>query len=97
MKIKLNFTAFTLKALLIITCITIAFTSFTKCYAQSIVGKWKGVSIKNFYTPEYAKMMGKKLVEEKTAKETGESWSEFKSDHTFTLSLSAPIAQKLIL
>ncbi len=52
MKIKSMFTAFTLKALLIITCITIAFTSFTKCDAQSIVGKWKVKSIKMFFNAE---------------------------------------------
>ena len=83
-------TSLTLKILFVLTCITIGFTSFTKCYAQSVVGKWKGVSMKSFYTPEYAKMTGKKSVEEKTAKETGESWGEYKLDHTFTMSFSAP-------
>ena len=39
---------FTLRALLIITCITIGFASFTKCNAQSITGKWKVVSVKLF-------------------------------------------------
>lgn len=48
MNIKSMFTAFTLKALLIISCITVGFTSFTKCDAQSIVGKWKVTSVKLF-------------------------------------------------
>ena len=42
------FTAFTLKAFLVIICITIGFVSFTKCNAQSITGKWKVVSVKLF-------------------------------------------------
>ena len=79
-----------LKVLFVFTFITIGFASFTTCTAQSIVGKWKGVSLKSFYTPEYAKMTGKKIVEEKTAKEAGESWGEYKSDHTFIMSFSAP-------
>jgi hypothetical protein len=89
MKIKSMFTAFTLKALLTITCITIGFASFTKCDAQSIIGKWKGVSAKFFYSPEYAKQIGKSM-EEKTTKEAGDSWGEYKADHTFTMSFSAP-------
>ena len=48
MKIKSMFTAFTLKALLIFSCITVTFSSFTKCDAQSILGKWKVVSVKMF-------------------------------------------------
>ena len=52
MKIKLMFTAFALKALLIISCITFGFTfdftCFSKCDAQSIVGKWKVTSVKLF-------------------------------------------------
>jgi hypothetical protein len=48
MKIKSMFTAFTLKALLIISCITVCFSGFTKCDAQSIVGKSKVVSVKMF-------------------------------------------------
>lgn len=48
MKIKSMFTAFTLKALLVITCIMVGFAGFTKCDAQSIAGKWKVVSVKIF-------------------------------------------------
>jgi len=83
-----RFTAFILKALLIITCITVGFANFTTCDAQSVVGKWKGVSVKNFYSAEYAKVIGKP-VEEKSAKETGNSDIEYKSDHTFIMTFSA--------
>jgi Lipocalin-like domain len=48
MKIKSMFTAFTSKAVLVITCITIGLSGFTKCDAQSIAGKWKVVSVKLF-------------------------------------------------
>ena len=70
MKIKSMFTAFTLKAFIAITLITIGFAGFTKCDAQSIVGKWNGVSVKNYFSDDYAKIMGKPM-EEKTVKEAG--------------------------
>jgi len=89
MKINSVFPAFTLKVLLITTYITIGFTGFTKCNAQSIVGKWKGVSVKNFYSEQGAKLMGKS-IEEKTSKEAGNSDIEYKSDHTFILNFTAP-------
>ena len=89
MKIKSMFTGFTLKALLFISCITVGFTSFTKCDAQAIVGKWKGVSVKNYFSAEGVKMMGKPM-EEKTSKESGNSNIEYKADHTFIMNLSAP-------
>jgi hypothetical protein len=88
MKIKSMFTAFTLKAL-VITVITIGFAGFAKCDAQSIVGKWSGVSVKNYFSAEYAKVVGKSM-EEKTAKEAGNSAIEYKSDHTFIMTFSAP-------
>lgn len=71
------------------TCITIGFSSFTFCHAQSIVGKWKGVSVKNYFGDSYAKQTGK-LMEEKTSKEVGNSDIEYKADHTFIMSFSAP-------
>ena len=77
-----------LKALLVIACITVGFAGFTHCDAQSIVGKWEGVSVKNYYSAEYAKEMGKPMIE-KSAKETGNSAIEYKSDHTFILAFSA--------
>jgi len=88
MKIKSMFTAFTLKALIVITFITVGFASFSKCVAQSIVGKWNGVSVKNYFSVEYAKVTGKSM-EEKTVKEAGNSAIEYKSDHTFIIAFSA--------
>ena len=87
MKSKSMFTTFALKALFVIIFITVAIAGFTKCDAQSIVGKWNGVSVKNYFGAEYAKMMGKPM-EEKTAKETGNSTVEYKSDHTFIMTFS---------
>lgn len=89
MKLKLNFTAFTVKVIFIITCITVGFSGITRCNAQSIVGKWKGISVKNYFSPEGAKMMGKSM-EEKTSKEAGNSNIEYKADHTFIMTFSAP-------
>ena len=88
MKVKSVFTNFTLKALFVITCVTIGFAGFTKIDAQSIVGKWIGVSVKNYYGDEYAKKVGKPM-DEKSAKETGNSAIEYKSDHTFIMTFSA--------
>src|SRR5664279_4753688 len=80
---------FILKALLIISGITFGFASFNKCDAQSIVGKWNGVSVKNYFSAEYAKVTGKSM-EEKTMKEAGKSAIEYKPDHTFVMTFSAP-------
>ena len=88
MKTKSTFKTFILKALLIVTCITIVFAGFTKCDAQSIVGKWNGVSVKNYYSAEYAKEVGKPM-EEKSAQEIGNSTIEYKTDHTFIITFSA--------
>ena len=88
MKIKLNSTAFILKTIFIITCATVGFAGITQCTAQSIVGKWKAVSVKYFYSEHGAKMMGKSM-EEKSAKETGNLDIEYKAGHTFISSYSA--------
>jgi Lipocalin-like domain len=84
MKIKSLFTAFIVKPLLVITCITLAFAGFTKCDAQSIVGKWKEISVKQFYTPEYAKKIGKTVIEGQAPANSTYQW-EFKSDHTYII------------
>jgi hypothetical protein len=89
MKSKSTFAFFSLKTVFLIICITIGFASFTKCDAQSIVGKWKGISVKNYYSAEFAKQTGKSM-EEKTSKETGNSDIEYKADHTFIMNFSAP-------
>ena len=88
MKIKSIFSAFSIKVFLLIICITTGFAAFTKCDAQSIVGKWNGVSVKNYFSAEYAKVAGKSM-EEKTVKEAGNSAIEYKSDHTFIITFSA--------
>jgi hypothetical protein len=77
------------KTLLIITYITIGFTGFTKCDAQAIVGKWKGVSVKNYYSAEYTEQTGKSM-EEKFAKDAGNSEINYIADHTFIMTFSAP-------
>ena len=88
-KINSIFTAFTFKALLIISFVTFGITGFTKCDAQPIVGKWNGISVKNYYSAEFTKTTGKSM-EEKTAKELGNSTVEYKSDHTFIMNFSGP-------
>ena len=89
MKIKSMFTALSLKTLLVIICIIVGFAGYTKCDAQSIVGKWNGVSVKNYFSAEYAKVAGKSM-EEKTMKEAGNSAIEYRPDHTFIMTFSAP-------
>lgn len=89
MKIKSMSESLSLKTFIAFACMTVAFAAFTKCYAQSIVGKWNGVSVKNFYSKDYAKVTGK-TMEEKTVKEAGNSAIEYKSDHTFIMTFSAP-------
>jgi hypothetical protein len=84
-----TFRAFLLRFLLMITCITVGLSAITKCEAQSIVGKWKGVSVINYYGAEYAKQIGKSM-EEKSAQEIGNSEMAFISDHSFVVTFSAP-------
>lgn len=86
MKIQSVFAAFALKALLIISFITIGFASFTKGNAQSIVGKWRAVSEKRFYTEQGSKMMGKPMEGE--SEKPGYSSIEYKGDHTFIQNFS---------
>ena len=82
MKTKSMFTAFILKALIVITCITIGFAGFTKCDAQSIVGKWNSLAVKQFLGPKGATAYGKQVLETKVGT-TGSAVNEFKSDHTW--------------
>ena len=88
MKLKLNFTGFTLKVIFLITYATVGFAGTTLCTAQSIVGKWKGVSEKRFYTEKGAKMMGKQMEGE--SEKPGYSSIEYKADHTFIQNFSGP-------
>jgi hypothetical protein len=89
MKIKSLFTALTVRVFIVVSFLTVGFAGLGKCAAQSIVGKWKGVSVKNYFSAEYAKVAGKPM-EEKTTKEAGNSAIDFKSDHTFVMTFSAP-------
>jgi hypothetical protein len=76
--------AFILKALFTITCITYGFGSVNKCDAQSIVGKWKEVSGKDYCTAKGVKVTGKQFLTQ--APQMGGQVLEIKSDHTFTSS-----------
>jgi hypothetical protein len=89
MKIKSIYSAFSIKPFLLLICLTTGSAVFTKCDAQSIMGKWNGVSVKNYFSAEYAKVVGKSM-EEKTVKEAGNSAIEYKADHTFIMTFSAP-------
>jgi Lipocalin-like domain len=85
MKIKSMFTAFNLKALFIIIGVTIGLLSHSVCTAQSsIEGKWKVISVKQFYTPEFAKKMGKEVVGSQVQANSKYQF-EFKSDHTYII------------
>jgi hypothetical protein len=75
---------FILKSLLIITGITFGFVSFNKCDAQSIEGKWKEVSGKDFCTAKGVKVTGKQFLPQ--APQMGGQVLEIRSDHTFTSS-----------
>jgi hypothetical protein len=69
---------------------------WTTCDAQSIVGKWKGVSVKNYYSPEYAKQIGKSM-DEKTAKDVGNSEITYNVDHTFIMNISTPNSAEVMI
>jgi hypothetical protein len=76
-----------LTLLVVVTCFVFGFSGLTKCDAQAIVGKWRGVSVKNYYSAEYSKQIGKSM-DEKSAKELGNSEIDFNADHTFVLTFS---------
>ena len=81
--------SFLLKVMPAIALLTLGFTNFSTCKAQFIIGKWKGGVSNIFYSVEYAKQTGKS-EEEKSAKELGNYETEFKSDHTYLTTLTAP-------
>lgn len=78
---------FALKVFLILTCIVVGFSGFTKCDAQSIVGKWNQISAKQFLTAEGSKKYGKSVLETQMAS-IGTVVFEFKSDHTYLMKTS---------
>jgi Ni,Fe-hydrogenase III small subunit len=59
------------------------------------VGKWKGISVKNYYSADYAKQAGKSM-EEKTAKEVGNSEIIYNADHSFIMNMSSPNNSEVI-
>jgi hypothetical protein len=79
-----TFKAIALKSLLIFTCATVGLGSFIKCNAQSIEGKWKEVSGKDFCTAKGVKATGKQFLPQ--APQMGGQVLEIRSDHTFTSS-----------
>jgi hypothetical protein len=83
MKTK-TYKAFIFKALLIITGITFGFSGLNKCGAQSIEGKWKEVSGKDYCTAKGVKATGKQFLPQ--APQMGGQVLEIRSDHTFTSS-----------
>jgi hypothetical protein len=96
MKTKSMFRAFSLKALIAIACITVGFAGFTKCDAQSIVGKWHRTGTTSF---KIDKATGKetplftaeqqKQYDAATAENEYNELLEFKSNNTFISNVSA--------
>jgi hypothetical protein len=74
----------TRKSFSVIAFLMIGLAAFKTSDAQSIVGKWKGVSVTNYYSDDYAKQTGKSK-EEKLAKETGNSEMDYNADHSFKM------------
>jgi hypothetical protein len=77
------------KTFLFAACIFIGFSLPKMGIAQDVIGKWKGVSVKNYYSADYAKQLGK-TMEEKTAKETGNSELIYNADHSFIMNMWPP-------
>jgi len=84
MNIFQAFGVLTRRTFYVLIFITIALAAYTTCDAQSVVGKWKGVSVTNYYSDAYAKQVGKSM-EEKSAKETGYSEIDYNADHSFKM------------
>jgi len=87
MKTNSKVNGFAVKAILVVVLCAGGFGGAAKCYAQNIIGKWKGGPSKLFYSAEYAKETGKS-EEEKSVKDLGSYETEFKSDHTYVTTLS---------
>ena len=72
------------KSFFVMICMTIGLLICINCGAQNIVGKWKGVSVTNYYSDDYARQVGKSM-EEKLAKDAGNSEIDYNADHSFTM------------
>jgi hypothetical protein len=70
---------------LIICFIFIGSLTSSKLYAQSILGRWYQVTVKQYFTDEGAKKYGKPFIETDMSS-IGTVVSEFKSDHTYVTS-----------
>jgi len=96
MKIKSTFTAFTLKAFLIVFCSAIGFAGFSTCEAQSIIGKWHRTGTISFKidkatgkeTPVFTAEQQKQYDQATTANEYNELL-EFRSNNTYISNVSA--------
>ena len=96
MKTKSMFRVFSLKALVAIVCITVGFAGFTKCNAQSIVGKWHRTGATNFRidkatgkeTPLFTAEQQKQYDQATDENEYNELL-EFKSNNTYVSKVSA--------
>jgi hypothetical protein len=69
---------------LIITSVLVGLVSINSCDAQSIVGKWKEVSGKNYFNASVAKEQGEKFIP--AAPQMGGQVLEIRADHSFTSS-----------
>ena len=96
MKPKSMFSAFSLKAIITIACITVGFAGFTKCDAQSIIGKWHRTGTNSFKidkttgkeTPVFTAEQ-QKQYDEATAANEYKELLEFKSNNTYISNVSA--------
>jgi hypothetical protein len=69
------------KAVLIFIFATVGLAGFIKCDAQSIAGKWKEISGKDYCTEKGVKATGKQFLPQ--VPQMGGQVLEIKSDHTF--------------
>jgi hypothetical protein len=82
-----NISAGLFRTVILSSAILVLTSAFGNCFAQPVMGKWRGVSLKNYYSAQYAKEAGASMVE-RTAEETGNSEIEFLADHSFVLLFS---------
>jgi hypothetical protein len=93
MKIKSVFSQFNWQPILALPVMALGCTFINELSAQSFVGKWNAVSMKNYYSAEFAKNVGKS--EEEMMDIIGQSIVEIKADHTFTINFKSPKDPKI--
>jgi hypothetical protein len=76
--------ALLLKTILILFSATLVFEDYSNCDAQSIAGKWKEISGKDYCTAQGVKATGKQFLLQ--APQMGGQVLEIRADHTFTSS-----------